>query len=205
LNTIHTARRPAAVLLALMLTGALLAACGSSSSASSSTGSTSSTKTTAATGTGANATRRAALRTCLAKHGVTLPARRPGAGPPAGGGAGGGGAGGGLFGAGGGGGAGGGAGGGGVGRLAANPKFAAAFRACGGASGFGTGGRRFQLSHAAITKFVTCVRQHGFNMPNPKFSGGPVFPASIRSNPKFVSASKACASLLVRGGSPPTA
>ena len=201
MNTIHTARRPAAVLLALMLTGALLAACGSSSSTSSGAGSPTSTKTAAATGTGANATRRTALRTCLAKHGVTLPARRPGAGPPAGGGAGGGGAGGGLFGAGGGGGAGGGA----AGRLAANPKFAAAFRACGGAAGFGAGRRRFQLSHTAITKFVTCVRQHGFNMPNPKFSGGPVFPASIRSNPKFVTASKACASLLVRGASPSAA
>jgi hypothetical protein len=193
LNTIHTARGPAAVLLALMLTGALLAACGSSSSTSGSAGSTTSTKTTAAAGTGANA-RGAALRTCLAKHGFKLPARRPGARPPAGGGAGGG-----LFGAGGGRGA--------AGRLAANPKFAATFRACAGAAGLRGAARRFQLSHAAITKFVTCVRQHGFNMPNPNFSGGPVFPASIRSDPKFVTASQACASLLVRprpgaGGSP---
>jgi hypothetical protein len=192
---IHTARHRAAVLLALLLTGALLAACGSSSSSSSSTTSASASNTTAASATGANATRRAALRACLAKHGVTLPARRSGTGPPAGGGGGGGG---GLFGA-----------GGGANRFANNPKFAAALRACGGTAVRPGQTRRFQLSHAAITKFVTCVRQHGFNMPSPNFSGkGAVFPASIRTNPKFLTASKACASLLVpggSGGSPPTA
>jgi hypothetical protein len=42
-------------------------------------------------------------------------------------------------------------------------------------------------------------------MPKPNFSGkGPVFPASIRTNPKFVAASKACASLLVRPRSAPS-
>jgi hypothetical protein len=49
------------------------------------------------------------------------------------------------------------------------------------------------------------VRQHGYSLPNPNFSGhGPVFPASIRSNPKFESASRPCQRLLfpARTGSP---
>jgi hypothetical protein len=189
LNTIRIA-------LAIGLAGALLSACGSSSSGSSTTSSTS--KTTASTASGTNSARRAALRTCLAKHGVTLPSRPPGSGtgrrpngtPPAGGG---------LF-FGGGGGANG-------NRFANNPKLAAAFRACGGQA-FGGGGRRFQLSHTAITNFVACVRKHGFAaMPSPNFSGNgkPVFPASIRTNKQFVAASKACANLLVAPGARPPA
>jgi hypothetical protein len=180
------------LVLALGLVSAVLSACGSSSSTTSST-----TTTTASTAAGTNAARRAALRTCLAKHGVTLPSRPPGAGnnrprngtPPAGGG---------LF-FGGGGGANG-------NRFANNPKLAAAFRACGGQA-FRGGQRRFQLSHTAITKFVACVRKHGFAaMPSPNFSGkGPVFPASIRTNKKFVAASRACANLLVAPGAPPPA
>ncbi len=84
----------------------------------------------------------------------------------------------------------------GGGFLASNPKAAAAFRACGGGR-FRGGGRRFQLSHAAITSYVACVRQHGYNLPNPNFSGkGPVFPAGIRTNPKFLAASRSCQTLL---------
>ena len=70
---------------------------------------------------------------------------------------------------------------------------------------FGAAGRR-----AAITKFVTCVRQHGYDLPKPNFSGrGPVFGSDIRTNPKFRDASRACAKLLVprgaqgQGGAPP--
>ena len=45
---------------------------------------------------------------------------------------------------------------------------------------------------------MTCVRQHGYNLPNPNFSGkGPVFPANIQNNAKFQAASRACQSLLV--------
>jgi hypothetical protein len=180
----------------ILVVGALLAACGSSSSGSGSTAATTNTSSAAAsTGSGPNSARGAALRKCLAQHGVTLPARpggarrRPNGTPPAGGG---------LFG-----------GGGGAGnRFANNPKLAAAFRACGGFA-FRGGQRRFQISHATITKFVACVRAHGFAaMPSPNFSGkGPVLPASIRTNPKFLSASKACANLLVRpgaGAAPPS-
>jgi hypothetical protein len=78
----------------------------------------------------------------------------------------------------------------------------AAFKACGAQFGFGggAGGGRFRgrLSNAAITKYVTCVRQHGYNLPSPNFSGkGPIFPQSIQTNAKFQAASKACQNLLI--------
>lgn len=198
LHTIQSARHRLPVLLAVLAAGALLGACGSSSSASSTSSSSSSSTSTAAAGAGGpNAARRTALRKCLAQHGVTLPSRPAGSRPP-GSGQGAPGAGGGLF---------GGGGGAGANRFANNPKLAAAFRACGGAN-FGGGARRFQLSHTAITNFVACVRKHGYpSMPSPNFSGkGPVLPASIRTNKQFLSASKSCASLLVRpraNGAPP--
>jgi hypothetical protein len=177
------------VVLAL---GGLIAACGNASSSSNTT-TTSTTASAAAGGPGGapNATRRAALAACLKQHGVTLPARPPGTGgapPPGSGGSSGSGTNRtgttprrGFFGGGG---------------LASNPKLRAAFQACGARFGFG-GGRRFQLSRTAITKYVTCVRQHGYNLPTPNFSGkGPVFPSNIRSNSKFQAASRACQSLL---------
>ena len=156
-----------------------MTACGSSSN----TGSASSSSTSASAAAGAaTAGRSAANRTklvaCLKSHGVTLPSRPAGA--PAGGG----------YGAGGGGGgtppagtrrpgAGGGFFGGG-GRFANNPKLQAAFKAC-GAQGFGAGARRFSLNHAAVTKFVACVKQHGYTLPAPNFSGkGSIFPAGIQ-------------------------
>jgi hypothetical protein len=177
--------------------GCLIAACGSASS-SSSTGSAgatgSSTTTSASTGAGggANSARRTALVACLKQHGVTLP-NRPAGAPPAGAGTGTGTTGTGttprrgFFGSGG---------------FAANPKLRAAFQACGANFGFrGGGGFAGRLSHTTITKYVTCVRQHGYDLPNPNFSGkGPIFPANIRTNPKFVTASKACQSILVPPG-----
>jgi hypothetical protein len=177
------------VVLAL---GGLIAACGSSSSASKTT--TSSTTASAAAGgagSARNASRRAALAACLKQHGVTLPARPPGAsgglspGSSGSTGTGTNGTGtaprGGFFGGGG---------------FANNPKLRAAFQACGARFGFG-GGQRFRLSRTAITKYVTCVRQHGYDLPNPNLSGkGPVFPSNIRSNAKFQAASRPCQSLL---------
>jgi hypothetical protein len=180
---LHARRLPA-----LMLTAALvalcLAACGSSSSTSSSSsagsaGSSGSGGAAAPSGSGAN---RTALAACLKAHGVSLPARPAGAGQRPANGAGGGP---GFF---GGGGGGGGAAGG---RFANNPKLRAAFQACGG--GRASGGRRLTLSHAAVTKFVACVKQHGYNLPSPNFSGkGPIFPASISKNTKFQTAARAC-------------
>jgi hypothetical protein len=200
-------------MFAALLLGCLVAACGSASSSST----TSSTTTAAsaatggaggASGGGASSSRRTALAACLKQHGVTLPARPPGApgggapgGAPPSGGTGTGTTGTGTTGTGttgtsttprrgffGGGG------------FANNPKLRAAFQACGAKFGFGAGGRGFRgrLSHTAITKYVTCVRQHGYNLPAPNFSGkGPVFPANIQNNAKFRAASRACQSLLV--------
>jgi hypothetical protein len=76
----------------------------------------------------------------------------------------------------------------------------AAFQACGARFGFGAGGGRFrgQITHTAINNFVKCVKQHGYNMPAPNFSGtGPIFPRNIETNAKFQAASRACQSLLI--------
>ena len=160
---------------------------------SSGSGNTTTTTASAAAGGSGISSRRAALVACLKQHGVTLPARPPGAGGGApGGGTGTTGTNGtgttprrGFF--------------GGGGPFAANPKMRAALQACGARFGFGGGGRfRGTLARANVTKYVTCVRQHGYNLPNPNFSGkGPVFPSNIRSNAKFQAASRACQSLLV--------
>jgi hypothetical protein len=61
-----------------------------------------------------------------------------------------------------------------------------------------------------VTKYVACVDEHGFKLPAPNLTGkGPVFNSSqvSQSDPKFVAASKACASLLqfapaASGGAP---
>jgi hypothetical protein len=131
----------------------------------------------------------------LKAHGVTLPARPagsaggppPGAGGPPGGGPG-------FFGGGGGGGS----------SFSSDPKVRAAIQACGG--GRFRGSRRAQFSHQAINSYVACVRQHGYNMPNPNFSGkGPVFPANVRTDTKFQAASRACQNLLFPNRSTTTA
>lgn len=185
--------------VAVLAASGLIAACGSASSSSSSAAaSTTSTSTVAsATGSGASgfSARRAALVACLKQHGVTLPSRPPGSGsgrsgtstaPPPGGG---------FF---------GGGGGGRFRQAASNPKVQAALKACGANFRAGAGRGFGRISHQAVNNYVTCVRQHGFNMPAPNFSGkGSVFPASIRSNPKFQAASRQCQSLLIprRSGS----
>jgi hypothetical protein len=174
------------LLLAVIAAGGLIAACGSSSSSSTTTQAAASGSPSSASGSGSpRSARRAALVACLKQHGVTLPARRPGAG------------GGGFFG-GGGPPAGGTSTTGGRGFFR-DPKMQAALKACGANFGNFRGGRG--LGRQRITNYVTCVRQHGYNMPNPNFSGnGPIFPASIRSDPKFQAASRNCQSLLVRPG-----
>lgn len=190
MNTKYLRRRqPSTILLALGASLAI-AACGSSS------GGGTKTSTTASTSSG-----RAKLVTCLKQHGVTLPARGARSG-----------SGGGFFG-------GGGQPPGGTGTTGtptvpsgappsggafpggSNSKFRAAIKACGGnlgrfrpGSGAGAPGARF--SSATLDKFVTCVRKHGYNLPKPNTSGGPIFPRSIQSNKKFQAASKSCASLL---------
>lgn len=200
------APRGALYMFVALALGCLIAACGSASSSSGSSGSggssSSTTASAAAAGGGASSSQRTKLAACLKQHGVTLPSRPAGAPPsgaPGSGSASGSGTGTtgtgttrrrGFFGGGG---------------FANNPKLQAAFKACGANFGFRGGGGRFtgRLSHTAVTKYVTCVRQHGYNLPNPNFSGkGPIFPANIQSNAKFQAASRACQSILVppRGG-----
>ena len=219
-------RRAAAPLGVALLAGLVLSACGGSSSgngkstsASAKTGSSPS----ASTGASGAAGRRSALETCLKEHGVTLPsfAGRPGASGAGGFG---------RFGA---SGATGfhrfgasgatgfhhfgasGAAGFPGGRFAGNSKDAAAFKACGAdfTGGFGGGGiarpsAGFSASsaadRAAVTKYVACVRSHGFDLPNPNLTGkGPVFSTTQvnRSSAKFIAANSACESLLKFSGS----
>jgi hypothetical protein len=187
------------VILVLAATAVTLAvaACGSSSNTKSS-----STSANASGAAGATAN----VAACLRKHGVTLPAggngqppaggngQPPAGGPPPGG-------------------ASGGPPNGSGSAPAGFPgganasKFQAALKACGVKVPARPNGAR--LSRGAIQKYVACVRQHGYKLANPNFSGkGPVFPADIRSNTKFEKASAQCQSLLgaaSAGGAPAAA
>jgi hypothetical protein len=184
----------------VLITAVVLAACGSSSNTSSSGASSGSSSASAAAGRPSSAAR-SKLVACLKSHGVTLPNRPPGAQRrPSGGGEGDappGGGGGFFF----GGPRRGGSGGtGGPGGRVSNPKFRAAFQACGGGQ---FQRRRFTPNKAAVTKFVACVKQHGYDLPTPDFSGkGPIFPATISRNKKFQAAARACASDLRPQGAP---
>ncbi len=78
--------RPATAVLVLVLASLALAACGGSSSTSTTTASTASTSASATTPTtggkpGAPGGRFTAIRECLKKNGITLPARKPGQRP----------------------------------------------------------------------------------------------------------------------------
>ena len=88
-------------------------------------------------------------------------------------------------------------------RFQANPKLQAAFKAC-AADLPATRFRHFNPAarRTEITNFIKCVRQHGYNLPQPNFSGGPVFPSKIETSAKFQAASKACAHLLIPAGAP---
>jgi hypothetical protein len=169
----HLNTRRVLLALAALATTGLIAACGSSSSNSSSKTTSSTSTASAGSGSGTN---REALTACLRKHGITLPA---GAGAP----------------------------GGGAppsafpGAGAGGAKLQAAFKACG--ANFPARRSGAALQRQTVQKYVTCVRQHGYQLPNPNFSGnGPVFPANIRSNAKFQAASRACQNLLAPTGAP---
>jgi hypothetical protein len=158
-----------------------LAGCGSSSSGTSSAPTATSPQQIAA---------------CLKKQGVNPPQQRRGPGP--------GGAGGGfLF------------GGGpqGATRSGDFSKMRAALKKCGINPGQGQRRIRVQSSpqfKQALTKFVTCVRKNGYDMPDPNLSGnGPVFDSSKvnRNDPKFKKAATKCQSdlqaLRPQQGAPP--
>ncbi len=156
-----TTVRPA---VALSVLGACLtlAACGSSASSSTNTTSTSasaSSKRAQAPGS----SRFTALKSCLAKQGITLPApsgNRPPAGTGSTGGGGPLGRGGGFQ----------------LPKGVSRTQFQEALKKCGG--GNPAGGTRFNgaASKTALTKFVACMRENGVNLPAPNTSGnGPVF------------------------------
>jgi len=172
---VRIALRRAPIVLAVVAVSCAIAACGSSSSSSSNSGSRGSgagggTTTTASSSAGGGfVARRAQLAACLKQHGVTLPQFRrpagsgasgsgvasgsgaPGYGPPAGG-----------FQP--------GARRGFFGGRTPSAKMQAALKACG--ANFGARSRRFRtLARPNIAKYVTCVRQHGYNLPAPNFSG----------------------------------
>jgi hypothetical protein len=185
--TLYAVRR-SVFALGVVASACLIVACGSSSSSSSSSSAASAAASGGATGRGGFANR-TKLAACLKQHGVTLPSRpaggfkRPAGGNGAGGRPG-------FFG----------------GGRAANPKFQAALKACG--ANFGGGRFNPAQREATVDKFVTCVRQHGYNLPKPDFSGhGAIFPAKIEANAKFKTASKSCQSLLAfhPGSGPPGA
>jgi hypothetical protein len=188
--------RPATLALVIAAAALLLAACGSSSNTGSSSSAGSSSA--AASAGGASSAARSKFAACLKSHGVTLPARPAGARRRPPGGYGEGGARGFFFGGGAGDGKSNGGGPPGAGRFS-NPKFRAALQACGGAR---FPQRRFTPNKAAVTKFTACVKQHGYDLPAPNFSGkGPIFPANIARDKKFQAAAKACASDLRPQGS----
>jgi hypothetical protein len=203
----HRIRRPGvAGFLILAVVSVAVAGCGGSSKATTNAASTTTTPG------GPGGARFAALRTCLAKNGITLPQRTPGQRrPPGAGGAGAGG----FF----GGGAGGAGAAGGAGpRLPAGvtlAQYQAAVAKCGG-TGFGA--RRTltpaqkAAEQAALVKFVACMHTNGIALPAPNTTGtGPVFNTS-KVNTKsaaFTAAYTKCAPLLParfgrgRGGPPP--
>jgi hypothetical protein len=188
-----------ATVFVLVLASLVLAACGGSSKSSSSTTSTSAkaaSKTTTGGPAGAGSKRFTALRECLAKEGITLPkptgaGRKPGKGGP--------------------GAAGGFLGGGGAGprqlpKGVSKTKYEAAIKKCGG--GFAGGGHfkrggassfASPAAKAALTKFATCMRENGVNVPAPNTSGkGPVFNTKglNTSSSTFKAAETKCASIL---------
>jgi hypothetical protein len=144
--------------------------------------SSSSTSTSTSSLANAGGGRRAAIAACLRKQGITPPQRPRAGGEPF-------------------------IPGGGRGGRFQDPRVRAALRKCGINP---PTGRRFNGANyrQAITKFAACVRQNGYDLPAPNFSGkGPVFdPTKVnRSDPKFMAAARKCQGLLRfrRPGGPP--
>ncbi len=176
--------RPA---LALPVLGACvaLAACGSSASSGTTTTSTSAS-TTSKSAPASGSSRFTALRSCLAKQGITLPARSgnrppggtgtPGQGRPLGG-----------------------AGGFKLPQGVSRTQLQEALKKCGGGN-LGGGGRfNSAASKAALTKYVACMRENGVNLPAPNTSGtGPVFNTNgiNTTSSTFKTATTKCQSVL---------
>jgi hypothetical protein len=200
----------ARALVALCALGACLAlaACGSS-------GGSTSASTTTATGTsgtkaGSGSSRFTALRSCLQKQGITLPARPSGAPGGSGGPGGPGGSGAPGF-----------PGGTGARRGLQPPegvsqaKFDEALKKCGGSfRGRGSANLNSATARAALTTYAACLRSNGVNVPAPNTSGnGPIFNTKgiNTSSAQFKTAQSKCRSDLKgafpgsgAGGAPPS-
>ena len=224
---LSTPRRKPTALMALpitLLACAGLTACGSSSSGTSSTAANAAatstpappsatapgTKTNSASATGATppapshsaapggASHFAAVRECLQKNGVTLPARGAG-GAPGGGGPGG------LL--------GGARAGFKLPKGMTRAQYQEVLKKCGGGFRPGTGSFRGGARGApraldsprfrqALTSFAACLRQNGINIPTPNTSGkGPIFSTKgiDTASPKFKQAEVKCRPALVAG------
>ena len=173
--------RTATAVLLVALASLALAACGGSSKGSSTSTSTSASATTSTTGKAPGASRFAAFRECLQKNGISLPKFTPGKRPTHRG--------------------------GGFGAPGSSPtlpkgvskaQYEAAVKKCGGAAGgFPGAGARFDnpATRQALTKFATCMRENGENVPNPNTSGkGPVFDSKglDTTSAKFKAAESKC-------------
>ena len=180
--------RHSLLLAALVAVGVSVgvAACGGSSSHSTSANAAAGsgagaqgapTGPTGPSGPSGRSARFAAVRECLQKNGITPPQRTPGQGP-----------GGGFFG-----------GGGQLPNGVSREKLEEALKKCGlparpgrfGAAGRFNSARRTQ----ALTKFASCMREHGVNLPTPNTSGtGPVFDTKGLSTatPQFRAALATC-------------
>jgi hypothetical protein len=189
-------------LVALVALGACvtLAACGSSGGGSSAASKSSAGATTKGRGPGSG--QFTALRSCLQKQGITLPAppsgttRQPG-GPGAGA-------------------PGGGAGGFQLPKGVSQTQYQAALKKC-GAGNFAGGraaGFNSPTARTALVKYAACLRQSGVNVPAPNTTGkGPVFNTKgiDTSSSKFKAAQSKCQSDLKgafggggpSGGAPP--
>jgi hypothetical protein len=193
--------RPVIAVLVLVLASLVLAACGGSSSTSSTTTSSASASATTPTtgGTpGAAGGRFAAIRECLQKNGITLPARKPGArkpgqAPGAGGFLGGGGP--------------------ALPKGVSKAQYEAAIKKCGGfpRGGFTGGSHGFNSAAGkqALAKFAACMSENGIKIPAPNTSGkGPIFSTKgiDTSSAKFKEAETKCRSDLrgAFGGRPGT-
>ncbi len=191
-------RTPAAAALTIALLACLgLAACGGSSSTTTQTtanAAATGTTTTGATTPGASSTptappgrpnpaRFTAMRACLAKKGITLPSRTPGAG--------------GFL--------------GGAPQLpkgVTRAQYAEALKACG--ANFPAGGHFSRVPHAftsprfheVLARFAACLRQNGVNVGEPNTSGkGPVFDTKglNTGSAQFKTAEAKCRSTLLAG------
>jgi hypothetical protein len=157
-----------------------IAACGSSSSSSSTkVASTNPARPSAPGGAPAfSSERRAKLRACLAKQGVTLPST-PQGGQPGGGQS--------PY-------------SGGAPQSASQTKLREAFKHCAGTSGFVPGHHPghfggFAGAHAALAKYAACMRDSGVDLPAPNTTGGgPVFDTKgiDTTSAAFVAAQKKC-------------